>query len=637
MLNLKRKVKPIWLGFLIVALALSVTFPGQAQGPKCTTTNFPTGGSVILCMTAPSDGATVSGDTTVTATGQVLNGSPSIQALEFLLDGTDSKQNHLLTDYSGVLSGTTYTYTFQLPTNYYSNGTHSLWVVAQMRSGPPSSYTTINLTFNNSQPYVNTNSFAPTSGSTTSGQPFVMAATGDGASGELSSINVTNMIKTWAPNLFLYLGDVYEKGTYTEFYNWYGSSTTNFGQFRSVTDYVVGNHEYAGGAGTGYLDYWNIGHPTSPSLTKTWYSFNAAGWHIIGLDANKQQVPPGSAQYSWLVTDLLTNTAACTLAFWHQPLFNIGSEPPASNMGQIWQLLAQNHVDVVLNGHDHDYQRWKPLNGSGVLDTVNGITEFVAGGGGHGTQNFTTSSPLVMQSFTGTQAFGALRMVLNPGGMDFQYINTSGAVIDSGAIPCHGTGADTTPPSVPGNVSAHADSAGHVTINWSASTDNVGVANYRLYKNGQVLTTLSGGTLSYVDMNTALGATYTYRVDAVDPSNNQSAQSSPASATIPTQATLIFTASADSYVDSNQSSINFGLLGYFRTDASPDMRSYLRFDVSNVPSGAQSTRLPCKSMPTVIRPSVIRCLAFPIPPGAKPPSTTTIAPLSGARSVLTTR
>ena len=424
MKTFRRTIASTWAVFISLCFTLILIFSASASGPTCTTWMSPTGYTMILCITVPSDGDTISGMSTVTA--NVSNpggGSPGIQWVQFTLDG-----NHLLRNYTPV-SGD---YTFQLPTDYYANGTHSLTVYALMRDGYTSTTNpTINLSFSNAQQHVNTNSFTPTSGSTPApGQPLILAAAGDGASGEPASSAVTDRIASWSPNLFLYLGDVYEKGTYTEMMNWYGTNNF-FGQFRAITDPVVGNHEYVGGVANGYLDYWDIGYP--PSGTPTWYSFNAGGWHFIALDANTEQNQnPGSPQYSWLVNDLNNNTAACTLAYWHQPLFNTGAESAATNMQYVWSLLTQHSVDVVLNGHDHDYQRWKPLDANGIFDPENGITEFVVGASGHGTQTIVTIDARVDVALDNSPgAFGALRMQLNPGGMNYQYIHhTDGAILE---------------------------------------------------------------------------------------------------------------------------------------------------------------------------------------------------------------
>ena len=102
------------------------------------------------------------------------------------------------------------------------------------------------------------------------------------------------MVDAWGPDVFLYLGDVYEKGTYTEFYNWYGTPTVDFGRTRDVTNPAIGNHEYEGGLAEGYFAYWN--NPPN------YYSYNVGGWHFIALNSTAEynQTGTDSAQYQWL-------------------------------------------------------------------------------------------------------------------------------------------------------------------------------------------------------------------------------------------------------------------------------------------------------------------------------------------------
>src|ERR1044072_9537712 len=111
-------------------------------------------------------------------------------------------------------------------------------------------------------------------------------------------------------------------------------------------------------------------------------------------------------------------------------------------MNDIWALLAQHGVDVVLTGHDHDYQRWSPLNGQGEIDP-NGTTEFVVGTGGHGIQDFLrTDNKLAIGFNTPPTAFGALKMELNQAGAAFQFVYIQGKILDSGFVPCDGAPAE---------------------------------------------------------------------------------------------------------------------------------------------------------------------------------------------------
>jgi hypothetical protein len=569
MAKLFRAARVVWLGLGTIGLSFGLVFANEAAG--CSTSSPDSQNyKVTLCIKTPAEGTVVTGDIMVAADLTLTDQSTSVQSLEFFLDGT-----HLLTSFVAP-------FTFVLPSNHFTDAKRKLSVQATMRDGFVTDSTEIPITFGNNihRVPVSSNLFVPTSGTMpAAGQPFIMAATGDGASGETPG--VTDLIASWSPNLFLYLGDVYEKGTYTEFYNWYGT-TQNFGQFRAITDPVIGNHEYVKDAAFGYQDYWNTRHDDP-----IYYSFNANGWHFIALNANSQvKQQPGTVQYQWLAHDLATNTAACTVAFWHQPVFSIGPEPKTGRMEPIWSLLAKHGVDIVLNGHDHGYQRWEPLDGAGNVDLQDGITEFVAGGGGHGIQPFISSDDrVVVGNDKSPDAFGALRFVLNAGGATFEYVNTSGAILDSGTITCHGTGDDLTPPTAPGSLTAHVDSLDHVVLNWTGATDNLGITGYTLYRDGQVIKTTSRNELSYLDTDVTLGKTYNYAVDAVDLSNMHSAQSNPASVTLPSQTTLTFDADADSYIDSSHDNTNYGVSSALRTDLAPDVRSFLRFNVQGLPNG----------------------------------------------------
>ena len=176
--------------------------------------------TVNICITSPADGDSLTGNATVTATATITSGTnPGVQRMIFYL-GT----SYLLTDFSSP-------YTFTLPTAKWADGSYTLYASALMRDGFTTAQASIAVTLSNGNATapVNTNHFTPSTGtSPASGQPFVVAAAGDGASGEATSAKVISTITSLNPNLFLYLGDVYESGSMAEFYNWYGTASSNF-------------------------------------------------------------------------------------------------------------------------------------------------------------------------------------------------------------------------------------------------------------------------------------------------------------------------------------------------------------------------------------------------------------------------
>jgi Bacterial Ig domain/Calcineurin-like phosphoesterase len=297
--------------------------------------------TVRVCITVPASGATFTGNGTITGTATVLNGiNPGVEQMIFYMDST-----YLLTAFAGP------NYTFTLPTNRYLDGTYTLYTQALMRDGFTTAQASITLILSTGTINlpVNTNTFTPKTGNPANGQPFVAAVVGDGASGEVNATNVTNLIASVNPNLFLYLGDVYEQGSIAEFYNWYGTGTF-FGQFRSITDPTVGHHEYLSDANASpYFYYWDN--------VPNYYSVNTNGWHIISLNSHGAAGGTSSVEYIWLQSDLAANKGACTIAYYHNPLYSIGNEVPDLSMTSILQLLASNKASIVLNGNDHDYER----------------------------------------------------------------------------------------------------------------------------------------------------------------------------------------------------------------------------------------------------------------------------------------
>jgi len=561
----KVKIKRV---IILMIVAFCLMFSSQAGNASSTClTSVQSLYSVTVCIDSPSNGATLTGVQPVTVSVSVSGSSIGTAKMLFYLDGAS-----LITDYEPP-------YAFNLSTQRFVDGQHTLEAVAIMRDGFTTDSTTLNLTFNNgvTQPPVNTGSFTPSSGTTPSaGQPFVLAAAGDGAGGETNSTLVTDLVASWNPNLFLYLGDVYEDGTTTEFDNWYNANGEFFGRFRSITNPTIGNHEYQNGVAPGYFDYWdNINH---------YYSYDVAGWHMISLDSTSQfgQRSAGSPQYQWLEQDLNANQAECTIAYFHHPRFSIGPQGDTTSISDIWSLLYQYGVDIVLTGHDHNYQRWEPLDAAGNPDP-SGMTEFVIGTGGHALQGFVRSdSRVVAGADNPVDSYGAFRMELNQDGASFIFSNSAGQVRDSGVIPCRGAAPDNTPPGTPNNVAATIDSGVHVQLSWDEAFDNTGVQSYRIYRDQSLLATVDGAVRTYIDYSSELGKTYTYNVAAVDLAGNESSLSNPAQISTPQSGVITLTPVADAYVNETNATSNYGTANVLRTDQSAELDSYLRFDVKGL-------------------------------------------------------
>jgi hypothetical protein len=126
----------------------------------------------------------------------------------------------------------------------------------------------------------------------------------------------------------------------------------------------------------------------------------------------------------------------CTLAYWHEPLFSSGDEGNNPRLKPIWQALYEAGADLVLNGHDHNYERFLPQTPEGTLDLERGITQIVVGTGG---APFTVlKDPLPNSVVRNNQTLGVLKVRLRPTGYDWRFVPEPGKTFqDSGSAECH--------------------------------------------------------------------------------------------------------------------------------------------------------------------------------------------------------
>lgn len=232
----------------------------------------------------------------------------------------------------------------------------------------------------------------------------------------------------------LALGDnQYEDGALSKFRRSYDPT---WGRLESMTRPAVGNHEYGQSNASGYFSYFGsaAGDPA-----KGYYSFDIGTWHLIALNSNCSRVGgcrAGSPQELWLKADLAAQPAACTLAYWHHPRFSSGLHGSDRAYDAFWQDLYDAGADVVLVGHDHDYERFAPQDPRGVADPVRGIREFVVGTGGKTHYWFKGAQP--NSEVRNWDTFGVLVMTLRSLGYDWRFVPEPGrSFSDSGRGFCH--------------------------------------------------------------------------------------------------------------------------------------------------------------------------------------------------------
>jgi hypothetical protein len=226
--------------------------------------------------------------------------------------------------------------------------------------------------------------------------------------------------------------NAYEAGSRTEFARCYEPT---WGRHRDRTRPAPGNHDYGTVKATGYFDYFG---PRAGSPAKGYYSYDIGDWHAVVLNSNCSMVPcsAGSAQQQWLEADLAASRATCTLAYWHHPRFSSGRHGSAGAMADIWQTLYDAGADVVLAGHDHDYERFAPLGPAGKVDTARGIRSFVVGTGGKSLRGFGAVVP--GSEVRNGDTFGVIALTLRPTGYDWRFVPEAGrAFTDAGTGTCH--------------------------------------------------------------------------------------------------------------------------------------------------------------------------------------------------------
>ena len=230
------------------------------------------------------------------------------------------------------------------------------------------------------------------------------------------------------------LGDnAYEDGTGAEFRDCYAPS---WGRHKARTRPAPGNHDYHTLGADGYFGYFGkaAGAPGSG-----YYSYDRGAWHIVVLNSNCDEVPcaVGSRQERWLQADLAANENVCTLALFHHPRFSSGAHGGQASVYPFWKALYDAGADVVLSGHDHDYERFAPQNPVGVSDPSRGIRQFVVGTGGRELRPFRTIREPNSRAGS-SQTFGVLKLTLHPTSYGWKFLPVTGSTFtDSGTGRCH--------------------------------------------------------------------------------------------------------------------------------------------------------------------------------------------------------
>ena len=231
----------------------------------------------------------------------------------------------------------------------------------------------------------------------------------------------------------LALGDLqYPKGELRDFE---GSYDPTWGRFKAITYPVPGNHEYYTPDAAGYFAYFG---DRAGDTNQGYYSFDLGAWHIVALNSNCDAVGgcgAASPQGQWLERDLEARPSRCTLAFWHSARFSSGLHGSHAEFRDLWSLLERAGAEVVLNAHDHLYERLAPQTNDGQLSRT-GIREFVVGTGG--ASHYPALIPAPNRKTISTDTYGVLFLTLKPDGYSWAFRGVPGSTFqDSGQGRCH--------------------------------------------------------------------------------------------------------------------------------------------------------------------------------------------------------
>jgi hypothetical protein len=493
-----------WLGQRLDSqpglLTVLQSFNGGTTPPPADST------APTVSMTAPANGAGLTGNATVSATAA---DNVAVTGVQFKLNG-----NALQTE------DTSPPYSITWNTASVPNGTYTLTATARDASGNSTTSGGVTVTVSNA---------APPPGST-----YTIVAAGDVCSSGSDPDDckgTANLVNQINPDAVLTLGDnAYNDGSPSDFASEYAP---NWGQFLNKTYPSPGNHDYHMSGASGYFGYFGSRAPAE------FYSYNLGNWHLISLPGDEGPTGGadlGSPQEVWLKNDLAAHPNMCTIAYWHEPRWSSGDvHGNDTGFDQIVKDLYAAKTDLILTGHDHFYERFAPQNPQSQPDPVNGLLNFVVGTGGSPIEGYGFISPPVANSvIRNNQVKGVLKLTLRQGNYDYQFMPAAGYTFtDSGSGTCHNSGtappADTTAPTV--NMTAPANGAtlttSPVTVSASAS-DNVGVYGVQFKLNGNPLGAEDLSSPYSVSWNTSTlpNGSYTLSAVARDAAGNLSTETS---------------------------------------------------------------------------------------------------------------
>lgn len=299
---------------------------------------------------------------------------------------------------------------------------------------PPSATATVQPTNTPSPTHTATPTDTPAPTITPTPTPIVLLGAGDIAycgEAHLGDEMTRDLLADFPDAVIFTAGDnVQGEGTRAEFRNCFGPS---WGVFKDRIHPSPGNHDYDTEDGAPYYEYFGR---AAGEAGQGFYSYDIGDWHMIALNSNCDNIAcgPNSKQHQWLRQNLEANNSKCTLLYWHHPRFSSGLAGNYGSVNSFWRSAVELGGDIVVNGHDHDYERFAPMDSEGNADP-NGMQLFIVGTGGTTLRDFGEIKPNSEVRYNGGN--GIIKFNLYPGWYEWEFIPTiPGDFSDSGSGVC---------------------------------------------------------------------------------------------------------------------------------------------------------------------------------------------------------
>ncbi len=259
------------------------------------------------------------------------------------------------------------------------------------------------------------------------------ASGGKGDETRCQMLATSELVAEHGVQAVLALGDLQYASSSRQLAAFRASYDLSWGRFKDITYPVPGNHEYDTPDAEGYYKYFGdrAGDPE-----RGYDSFDLGEWHIVALNSNCEEVGgcgAGSEQSRWLESDVEAHPSACLLAFWHHPRFSSGKHGSRTVYQEFWNILQRAGADVVLAGHDHDYERFAPLSANGDVDVERGVRAFVVGTGG---VSLRPAGDRQAHSEVFIERFGVLFLNLGHDKYEWSFVAPGGDILDRGKGRC---------------------------------------------------------------------------------------------------------------------------------------------------------------------------------------------------------